>query len=222
MRSTPPVPDVGVFAKRGPGPLEGAALRAWDGLGAVRVIDERDDVLLLERAVPGTATTDDAVLAAALRRLWVVPPPDVPWPVADVLCERWATTIERTLRGPLAAAAAAAFRLGLPAGERRLLHGDGHHGNVLDGGARGWLAIDPQPLIGPPVLDLVPALYNGPEAPVAERIAVLATAAAVDADQLRVVAGPRCVLSAAWSVEDGDVALGQRALRVAEELLSGT
>jgi streptomycin 6-kinase len=29
-----------------------------------------------------------------------------------------------------------------------VLHGDLHHGNVLDFGVRGWLAIDPKGLLG--------------------------------------------------------------------------
>jgi streptomycin 6-kinase len=29
-----------------------------------------------------------------------------------------------------------------------VLHGDLHHGNVLDGGERGWLAIDPKGVLG--------------------------------------------------------------------------
>jgi streptomycin 6-kinase len=32
--------------------------------------------------------------------------------------------------------------------EASVLHGDLHHGNVLDFGARGWLAIDPKRLLG--------------------------------------------------------------------------
>lgn len=212
MRSTPPAAE---FRKRAPGPLEAAALRAWNGTGAVRVLDERTDLLVLERAVPGTPAPDDTVLAAALRRLWIAPPADVDWPVADELCERWASFVER--EGTVGAIAAASFRGGLPVGERVLLHGDGHHGNVLDGGERGWLAIDPQPLIGPPALDLVPALFNGPEAPASERIEVLAAVAGVDVDDLRAVAGPRCLLAAAWG---GDDAVCGRARRVARELLA--
>jgi streptomycin 6-kinase len=33
-------------------------------------------------------------------------------------------------------------------GEAVVLHGDFHHDNVMDGGPRGWLAIDPKGLIG--------------------------------------------------------------------------
>jgi streptomycin 6-kinase len=199
---------------------EGAALRAWAGDGAVALLAEHDGVLLLERAVPGAPTDDGATVAACLRRLWVAPPAAVAWRRADDLCGRWAATVERwrsTIGDRLTDAAVAAWHAGLGPGERVLLHGDGHHGNVLDGGpARGWLAIDPQPLVGPPALDLVPALFNGPEAPVRDRIRVLAGAAGVEPAAVEAVAVARCVLSAAWSLDDG--ADPARALRVAAEL----
>ena len=202
---------------------EGEALRAWRGDGAVQLLDEHAGVLLLERAAPGTPATDDAVVAATLRRLWVAPPSDVAWRRIDALAERWAITVERwsdAIGHELADAAASGFRNALPRGEHVLLHGDGHHGNVIDGADRGWLAIDPQPLVGPRVLDLVPALFNGPEAPAAERIAVLAGVAGVDPADLRRVAVPRLVLSVAWGLDDdGCMEADERALRVARELL---
>lgn len=36
-----------------------------------------------------------------------------------------------------------------------VLHGDIHHGNVLDGGERGWRAIDPKGLLGERTFDFV-------------------------------------------------------------------
>ena len=41
-----------------------------------------------------------------------------------------------------------------------VLHGDIHHGNVLDFGPRGWLAIDPKGLIGERTFDFVNILRN--------------------------------------------------------------
>lgn len=186
---------------------EGDGLAAWGGTGAVRLLDRSPEgVLLMERAAPGTPTVDDSVVATALARLWIEPPPSVSWRTADDLAGRWAATVERW-RGQLGYrvtdSAAASFRSGFGPGPRWLLHGDGHHGNVLDGGRRGWLAIDPQPLVGPPALDLAPALYNGPDLDPVDRIAVLAAAAAVDVEDVGRLAGPRCLLSAAWALDDG-------------------
>lgn len=181
-------------------------------------------MLLLERALPGTPTDDDAVVAATLRRLWIEPPPDVAWRRADELRDRWAATIRRwrvELGERRADAALAMLADGFGDGPRFLLHGDGHHQNVLDGGGRGWLAIDPQPLVGPPELDLVPALYNGPEAPAGPRSARLADLAGVDVAALRRIGVARSVLSQAWGLDDRrGASTGWRALRVADELLA--
>lgn len=51
-------------------------------------------------------------------------------------------------RGVLTRAAAAAEELLGEPREVGVLHGDIHHGNVLDFGLRGWLAIDPKGLVG--------------------------------------------------------------------------
>lgn len=44
--------------------------------------------------------------------------------------------------------------------EERVLHGDLHHGNVLDFGERGWLAIDPKGLVGETGFDYCNLLCN--------------------------------------------------------------
>jgi streptomycin 6-kinase len=46
------------------------------------------------------------------------------------------------------------------------LHGDIQHGNILDFGSRGWLAIDPKGLIGERSFDYA-NLFCNPEAAVA-------------------------------------------------------
>ena len=189
----------------------------------MRLLDRSPEgALLLERAEPGDFAPDDATVAASLPRLWIDPPPAVPWLTADGLAAKWSATVARwrdRIGHRLADTAVAAYDAGFPPGPRVLLHGDGHHGNVLDGGGRGWLAIDPQPLIGPPALDLAPALWNGPEGPVDDRIAVLASTAGVDAEELARLALPRAVLSAAWTYDDGEPTdWGERALAVARAL----
>jgi streptomycin 6-kinase len=204
---------------------ESDGLAAWNGDGAVRLLDRSaSGVLLLERAEPGVSTDEDEIVAATLARLWIEPPAAVPWRNADQLSARWAGTIKRwrdRLGHRIADAAVAMFEAGFPLGPRRLLHGDGHHANILDGGPRGWLAIDPQPLVGPPALDLVPALYNGPGGAPDDRVRTLAAAAGVDADDIAQVAVPRCVVSAAWALDDrGRLdAVGERALDVARALV---
>jgi Aminoglycoside/hydroxyurea antibiotic resistance kinase len=62
-----------------------------------------------------------------------------------------------------AAADAAAALLASPltgTDDTVVLHGDLHHDNILDGGPRGWLAIDPNGLIGERTYDIANLLRN--------------------------------------------------------------
>lgn len=202
--------------------FEGDALVAWNGQGAVRLLDRHvNGALLLERAEPATIAGDDSAVATCLASLWIDPPAGVDWLRADEQRHRWAATIDRWREavGPaLADAAIAVLHEGL-GDDTTLLHGDGHHGNILDGGHRGWLAIDPQPIVGPPAMDLACALWNGPGGPIDRRIDVVAGVAGVDRRDLRRLAVARAVLCAAWVFDDGENAdFASRALTVAAEL----
>ena len=90
---------------------EAAALRIWDGDGAVRIYAALEtptaSALLLERCVPGTRLRDampeperDVVVAGMLRRLWAraaaarpeAPQPEGAWPFRPLteMCDAWA------------------------------------------------------------------------------------------------------------------------------------
>jgi len=166
------VPDDGHLA------VEAAALRAYGGRGAVRLLahDGARGAHLLERADPGTPARalvphDDAAALAALlsvrRALHAAPvPPDgVLPPLSDV-----GRSFDGYLRrfpsdGPLPR------RLVVRAGrlfgelcasspESVVLHGDLHHDNVLLSGSARWVAIDPHGWVGDPGYDLGAILYN--------------------------------------------------------------
>jgi streptomycin 6-kinase len=111
-----------------------------------------------------------------------------------------------------------------------VLHGDLHHGNVLDFAGRGWLAIDPKGLRGERGFDFANIFCNPDLATATEpgRLARQAAvvAAAADLERTRLVqwivayAG----LSAAWSIEDGDapgLALAVAEIAAAELAKSG-
>ena len=91
------------------------------------------------------------------------------------------------------------------------LHGDLHHGNVLDGGLRGWLAIDPKALIGERTYDVANLLRNpSPHGKLVHdknRMSRLALyfSQRLDLDVQRILnfAFAHAGLSASWDIEDG-------------------
>ena len=95
-----------------------------------------------------------------------------------------------------------------------MLHGDLHHENVLDFGARGWLAIDPKRLLGERSFDFANIFTNpdlaDPTRPVAiapgrfaQRVAVVAEAARLERERLLQWVLAWTGLSAAWFLGDG-------------------
>lgn len=204
-----------------------AALRAFDGQGAVRLLEADLDrgALLLERAEPGTPLSDDPdedranrVVAGVLRRLWRPAPVDE----ALIRVEEWAGGFARLRRlfgggtgplpGPLVAEAERLYAdLCASTPERALLHGDLHHGNVLAAQREPWLAIDPKGLVGDPAYDAAALLRDrpgdllaepGPRARMARRLDLLAGALDLDRERLRAWGLAQAVLSAIWSIED--------------------
>jgi streptomycin 6-kinase len=92
-----------------------------------------------------------------------------------------------------------------------LLHGDLHHFNILSSD-RGWLAIDPKGVIGPAAFDIGALLINPwvvsgrvGDAPrvIHDRIAALSGRLGIDRQTVRDWGLVRAVLSACWSLEEG-------------------
>ncbi len=129
---------------------EGDALRAWDGDGAIRLLAQEGDALLLEGCEPGTRLSalaqDDAldVLIGLLPRLWI--PAAEPFHTLADEAAWWYPQLPRTKLGD--AAREAIDALAHTQGEQVLLHQDLHGDNVLAAQREPWLAIDPKPLVG--------------------------------------------------------------------------
>ena len=195
---------------------EPVALAAWNGNGAVRLL-ERDDsrcAMLLERLRP-LAKPEPAPFTAVgrlARRLAVPAPPGVP-SLADKALG-WAADVPAhaaRLGSPLPARvvdAAVANARDLAVDQPAVLvHGDLHFGNILRDDA-GLRAVDPTALVGDPAFELLPALRGDWAAVTAEpdlrravdrRIAEFAEAAEVDRDRVRRWAQARAAESALWS-----------------------
>jgi streptomycin 6-kinase len=111
--------------------------------------------------------------------------------------------------GILEQAAATAHHLFAEPRDIVVLHGDIHHGNILDFGSQGWLAIDPKGLLGERAFDFVNILRN-PNAQIAlapgrfsRQATVLADAAGLDRTRLLRWTLAFTGLSAAWILDDG-------------------
>jgi streptomycin 6-kinase len=192
----------------------------WGGEGAARVLAHDGDALLLERATGDRSLAafahggrdDEAsrILVAAAARLHA---PRAASPPTLVPLERWFAALEPAAEregGIFRTSAATARKLLAEPRDVVALHGDIHHGNVLDFGPRGWLAIDPKGLIGERGYDFANIFCNpDPEIAAAPgRLSRQATriAAAAGLERRRLVQWVLAYagLSAAWSLEDGD------------------
>jgi streptomycin 6-kinase len=201
--------------RRGPG-----LMIWWDGDGAAGVLEHEGNAVLLDRAMGHRSLTqmardgmdDDAsrILCDAAARLHAPRTRQLP---ELIPLERWFAELwpgAATHGGIIEQAAATARALLDQPQELGVLHGDLHHGNVLDFGPRGWLAIDPKRLLGERAFDFANILRN-PDLDLAKAPGRLARQATVIAEAARLDRG-RLVrwvlayagLSAAWILSDRD------------------
>ncbi|MEJ3404267.1 aminoglycoside phosphotransferase family protein [Rathayibacter sp. YIM 133350] len=100
------------------------------------------------------------------------------------------------------------------------LHGDIHHGNVLDFGEQGWLAIDPKGLLGERAFDYCNLFCNPSHAtalPLVERrFALVTELAGLDARRFARWVVAWCALSSTWFTIDGDEAHAEGARAIGE------
>ena len=195
----------------------------WDGDGAARVLVHDADALLLERAQSNHALADQArtgddeaddhaidILCAAAARLHA--PRHKPLPELIGL-PRWFESLwpaAQQYGGWLSDSAATAQALLAAPQDPVVLHGDIHHGNVLDFGARGWLAIDPKGLYGERGFDYANIFCNPDEASALapgrfeRRVERVAHIAGLDRHRLLQWILAWSGLSAAWILETGE------------------
>ena len=162
----------------------GAALMAWWN---------RDD----------EASRIICAVAAKLHAPRSLPPPEL-IPLTD-----WFRELEpaaERLGGVLRQASEASRELLAKPRDVAVLHGDIHHGNILDFGARGWLAIDPKRLVGERGFDFANIFCN-PDLEIAtapgrlrRQATVVAEAANLDRQRLLKWILAYAGLSAAWSL----------------------
>ncbi|MEU9170854.1 aminoglycoside phosphotransferase family protein [Streptomyces sp. NPDC048420] len=212
---------------------EPVALRAWDGDGAVRLLDHDPDThtMLLERldptrmlsTLPGTR---DAVLVIAglLAHLTAGPAPagirrlgDIAHAMLDETPGALRRIPDPQTRRTLADCAAAVREVADEPGDR-LLHWDLHDENVLAAGRAPWLAIDPKPLAGDPGFELWPALHNryDPDETL-WRFDAMTDTLGLDRARARAWTLGRLLQNALWDIEDGRP-IQERQLEIAHRL----
>lgn len=203
----------------------GAVTAAFQGRGMVRVLEHEPGAVLLEEVRPGTSLVrmvlqgeDRAatqVLAGVIGSMHEVP---ASWGGATPV-ERLGTAFDRYLEQDdtriewkLAWDARNRFRsLCDTQRERRLLHGDLQHANVLFDEQRGWIALDPKGLSGELEYEIGATFRNPREAAdhyprrstIESRLRVICSALGVDAARVLEWSYVQAVLSAIWVTEDG-------------------
>ena len=193
----------------------------WDGDGAALVLAHEGDALLMERA-EGSASLekmalqgrdDEATQIMCQVAAKLHAPRMRPHPSSLVPLPEWFAALESSAAqhgGILEQAAAMARHLLTEPRDIVVLHGDIHHGNILDFGSQGWLAIDPKGLLGERAFDFVNILRN-PDDQVAlapgrfsRQVTLVADTAGLDRMRLLQWTLAFTGLSAAWILDDGD------------------
>lgn len=204
----------------------------WDGDGAARVYAQHGDALLMERAMGqrslmhmalnGQDDEASRVLCTALARLHAPRPTPAP-PLVGLV--PWFASLRSTAQlqgGRFSQCLATAEVLLAEPQDVVVLHGDMHHDNVLDFGARGWLAIDPKRVTGERGFDYANLICN-PDLPTAtnpqrfeRQVKVVAEASGLEQRRLLQWVLAFAGLSAAWFLEDDDAQAAQGQLQVAK------
>ena len=161
---------------------EAAALERWstDRVVSVHRVDTGAGALLLEEIVPGTTLAEsdsypDAAIADLLQSIHRSGTHDRAHPhVRDRIADLFAASHHHRQHHPelvdvvppelLERGRRLAHRLAEQPAPTVLLHGDLTPVNVLDGGDRGLVAIDPAPCLGDPAFDAIDLLcWNAPD-----------------------------------------------------------
>ena len=217
-------------------PSEVAALRAWNGSGAVKVLAANDTASLLERLNHSQTLehqpVEEALMVAGglLRRLAIAAPPTFPalQDHVQTFPRDWPKAWERVGRPFPKNLLSHALDLALGLAEsahNRLIHTDLHFGNVLAGAREPWLAIDPKVLVGDVEYGVAPLLWTRLEeleagAGAAWALEVLVRAAQLNAERARAWSLVRAVDYWLWGLSHGLTSDPERCRRLVAELLT--
>jgi streptomycin 6-kinase len=201
-------------------------LRYWNGQGAVQLLRDDDQAVLLEYAsgddlIPMVKRGEDeqatAIIAGVLNQLHVRAGADMPDGVLS-LKEYFSSLFIKANADGSAGLDSVYTRAARIAGELLdhprdvcVIHGDMHHENVRFQEGRGWLAFDPKGLIGEKTFDAANTLCNPidmiglveNEERLLKNAAILAQMMNMDLRRLLNFTYAYACLSASWILEDG-------------------
>ncbi|MCW2270147.1 aminoglycoside phosphotransferase family protein [Pseudomonas sp. JUb96] len=191
----------------------------WNGEGAARVLAHADNGLLLERALGPDSLAkyaeqgrDEQATRILCQTIALLHAPRNRPALPLIELGTWFSSLwsaADAYDGFYRDCAQLAQKLLAAPQEECVLHGDIHHGNVLDFGARGWRAIDPKCLYGERTFDYA-NLFCNPSPRIAtdarlfsQRLATVCRVASLPRQRLLQWIVAWCGLSAAWFLEDG-------------------
>lgn len=215
---------------------EAAALRDWDGDGAICLLDHHParHALLLEQCHPGTPLSEVGqeraldVLIGLLPRLWVPVDDDAPYiRLADLarswladLPDRWEAAGRAFERRLVDAACSLVDDLAGSQDQAVLVNQDLQGENVLAADREPWLAIDPKPVAGERAFGLSSIVrsseFGHSSVDVHRRLDRTSAELGVDRERAR---GWTIAQAVAWSIEGDEVV--RRNLDSARWLLDG-
>jgi streptomycin 6-kinase len=202
----------------------GVLMRWWDGRSAARVLEMAGDALLLERAQGPRSLSEYArsgrddeatrIICDVVAALHAPRPKPLPALIPLSVWFRELDAAATSYGGILARSAEAARPLLSEPRDIGVLHGDIHHDNILDFGARGWLAIDPKRLCGERGFDYANLFCNPDVGDASTRVArspdrfmrrleIVAEHSGVERHRLLQWIIAWTGLSAAWFIGDG-------------------
>lgn len=184
---------------------EAKALNAFKGFGAISVLDHKEGVLLLERAVSGDQLKnrlpkEDRIEIACkvMTRLHQAP---VPIRESFPFIDEWLAAVDKEWDLPtehLKRARKLKKELVKKAvGRKVLLHGDLHQENILSNGNK-WVVIDPKGVIGHPIHEIWACVENP-----ADDLKFLSDYFGYSFQEVVGWYYVRLILSSCWQKEDG-------------------
>lgn len=216
----------------------GILMNWWNGQGAARVLASDGDALLLERANGrgdlcqvsrrGRDSDATATICKTISRLHAHSM-DRQLPEGLISLQDWFAPLPPAAayyQGTLSQCARLAEALLRQQQEIVALHGDIHHGNILDFGPRGWLAVDPKYVRGERTYDYA-CLFCNPDATTAlrpgyfqNRLDTVTRLSGVNRDRLLRWIVAYAGLKASRYLKDENVAAAQHTLDIAKIALA--